>query len=127
MMLKEEFYHFLEGTGGLIHPNRKLPAPISLFGIECDDGWLELIAQLIQELIDAGWTRETLQIKEKSGGLCFYANGLPQNGREIIAKYENRSYEICERCGSTDKVTLCGDSWVKTLCGQCAPPWLERH
>ena len=111
----------------MIHSNRDLPDPIEIFGIECDDGWLELIAELIRELIDAGWTREIRQIKEKFGGLCFYAVGLPQNGREIIAKYEKRSYEICERCGSTDKVRLHGDNWVKTLCDQCAGPWLERQ
>ena len=49
-----------------------------------------MIAELIRELIDAGWTREILQIKEKYGVLCFYAAGLPKNGHEIIERYENR-------------------------------------
>lgn len=127
MMSRKEFKKFLKETGGLVQPDRKLPAPISLFGIECNDGWLEMIAQLIRELINAGWTREILQIKEKFGGLCFYAKGLPENGNEIIAKYEKRSYEICERCGSTEHVKLRGDHWVKTLCDQCAGPWLNRN
>jgi hypothetical protein len=127
MMSRENFFHFLKKTGGLIHSNGNLLDPIRLFGIECDDGWLEMIAELIRELVDAGWTREIRQIKEKFGGLCFYAEGLPQNGNDIIGKYEKRSYKICERCGSTDKVRLCGNNWVKTLCDQCAGPWLARH
>jgi len=127
MMSKKEFYQSVNETGGLVYPNGKLPSPISLFGIECDHGWLELIAELIQALVATGWTREILQIKEKYGGLCFYANGLPENGHEIIERFENRSYEICERCGSTDKVKLREDNWIKTLCDQCAVPWLERQ
>lgn len=126
-MTKKEFFQFIELTGGFILSNRDLPDPIEIFGIECDEGWLELIAELIRELVDAGWTREIRQIKEKFGGLCFYAKGLPENGREIIDRHENRSYKICELCGSTDKVKLCGDNWVKTLCDQCAGPWLERQ
>jgi hypothetical protein len=126
-MSRQEFFHFIKMTGGLVYPNGALPHPITIFGVECDDGWLELIAELIRELIDAGWTREIRQIKEKFGGLRFYADGLPENGYEIIARYEKRSYATCERCGSTDKVRLCGDNWVKTLCDQCAGRWLERH
>jgi len=125
MMSKEEFNRFLKETGGLVHPEGGLHS-ITLFGVECDDGWLELIAELIRELINAGWTREVQQIKEKFGGLCFYAIGLPENGYEIISRYEKRSYEICERCGSTDDVSLCEDNWLKTLCGRCAGPWLAR-
>jgi len=127
MMSREEFFQFIEITGGLIHPNGDLPHPISIFGIECDDGWLELIAQLIQELVDAGWTREIKQIKEKFGGLCFYTGGVNENIMEIIIKYEARSYTICEICGGDHNVSLRGTRWVKTLCDQCAGPWLERH
>jgi hypothetical protein len=127
MMSIEEFNRFLKERGGLINPKGPLPHPISLFGIECDDGWLEMIAQLIHELIDAGWTREIRQIKEKFGGLRFYADGLNNQCAEIIIKYEKRSYQICERCGSTYQVELRGHGWVKTLCEQCAGPWLNRH
>jgi hypothetical protein len=126
MMSKEGFFQFLKMTGGLINSHGKMDGPVYDYGRECNDGWLELIAELIQELTDAGWTREILQIKEKFGGLRFYAGGLPQNGDEVIAKYEHRSYTICEICGSTDKVRLCGHRWVKTLFDQCARPWLGR-
>ena len=94
---------------------------------ECDAGWYELIADLIRELIQAGWTREISQIKEKFGGLRFYASGLPENGHEIIKRYEERALKTCEICGSEYKVKLRGYRWVKTLCHNCAGPWLERH
>jgi len=77
-------------TGGLVYPNGALPHSISIFGVECDDGWLELIAELIRELIDSGWTREIRQIKEKFGGLRFYADGLSEKCADLIIKYEKR-------------------------------------
>lgn len=127
MMSKKEFYDFLEEIGGLIPARSELPHPISLFGIECDDGWLELIAELIRELIAKGWTRETMQIKEKFGGLRFYATGLPEGGGELIMRFGQLSYTVCELCGSKDNVKLRGTSWVKTLCDVCTEPWLNRH
>ena len=128
MMSKEEFNAFLPSIGGLVDGYGTRPAePFYLFGCECDDGWLELIAELIRELIDADWTREIKQIKEKFGGLRFYAEGLPENGHEIIVKYETRAWKICEICGSEENVQLRVSGWVKTLCDQCAPPWFEKR
>jgi hypothetical protein len=126
-MSRKEFCSFLETKGELIQPKGVLAYPITLFGIECDDGWLELIAELISELVEAGWTREIMQIKEKFGELCFYAKGLPENGMKIIMKYEARSGSICEICGSNIHVKLRGTDWVKTLCEQCAKAWLSRN
>jgi len=126
-MTREEFYHFLKMNGGLIIAHRKMAGPVYQYGCACDEGWFELIAGLIRELIDAGWTREISQIKEKFGGLRFYAEGLPDNGMDIIIKYMKRSFEICECCGSTDKVKLCGYRWLKTLCEECERTWLDRQ
>lgn len=106
-MSKREFNDFLDTIGGLLKSFSTEPgAPYQQYGCECDDGWLELITELIQELVAAGWTREMVQIKEKYGRLCFYAKGLPENGIAIISKYEDRSHSICERCGNTDNVKL---------------------
>lgn len=127
MMTRKEYYEFIKFNGGLVYQRGDLPYPIEIFGTECDDGWLEMIAELIRELIDAGWTREIRQIKEKFGGLRFYAGGLNNQCAEIIKKYEERSFTICEVCGSSDNVSLRGRRWVKTLCDQCSWPWLERH
>jgi hypothetical protein len=125
MMSKEDFFHFLKKTGGLINSGRKMDGPVYNYGCQCDAGWLELIAELIRELVEAGWTREILQIKEKFGGLRFYADGLSETCAKLIIKYEKRSYTICELCGSTDNVRLCGHRWVKTLCEECGRPWLQ--
>ncbi|TSJ40939.1 hypothetical protein FO440_14480 [Mucilaginibacter corticis] len=127
MMTRAEFYHFLEMEGGLICSHRKEQGPVYKYGPECNEGWFGLIAELIQKLIDAGWTREIRQIKEKFGGLRFYAEGLTGNCTDIIMEYEALSFKVCEVCGSTEKVNLRGDRWVKTLCETCAIPFAERH
>jgi len=67
------------------------------------------------------------QIKEKFGGLRFYAYGLPERGGEIIQKYEERALITCERCGSIDNVQLHNDRWLKTLCDPCATEWLQNR
>lgn len=127
-MSKDEFIDFLIAIGGLIYARPSRPtAPIYQNICECDEGWYELIAELIRELIQAGWTREIRQIKEKFGGLRFYASGLTENCADLIIIYEARSFTICEICGSGNNVRLCGTRWVKTLCDQCAPSWLQRQ
>lgn len=113
--------------GGLAYPNEPLPYPINLFGVECNDGWLELISELINKLIETGWNRDIKQIKEKFGGLRFHAGGLKNGMSKIIREYESRSYTICETCGGQQNVKLRGTSWVKTLCDDCSVPWLERQ
>src|SRR3990167_5443692 len=78
------------------------------------DGWLKLVQKCIEELIASGWNKEILQIKEKFGGLRFYANGADD---AIISRYEQLSYTICEECGSTDNVTTeSSPRWIRTLC-----------
>lgn len=81
------------------------------------------------------------QVKEKFGGLRFYAsinyhNDLDNEDEEVrlrfqkdfeevqntfyimISVIESMSYCICEYCGTTQNVTVEG-SWVKTLCKDC--------
>ncbi len=95
-------------------------------GCECDDGWLDLIYDLCQEIDDEykklGKDISNLiiyQIKEKYGGLRFYINGTYPSVNNIIHNYENMSYEVCEICGKPGKLMSSG-SWFKTLCEKCA-------
>jgi hypothetical protein len=78
------------------------------------DGWLPLLKELIQELIDDGWDRQICDIKEKFGTLRFYTNGGGENHYDIITRYENRSAHVCERCGQPGELRTTG--WYKTLC-----------
>ena len=89
------------------------------------DGWRPLIEELDQQLstLDSEYTIE--QIKEKFGGLRYYISSNSDNAKklyELEREYEEKSFTICEECGSSDSVTTDREKkyWVKTLCAKCA-------
>jgi hypothetical protein len=82
-------------------------------------GWKDLILDLCSELRTVhGWDGNIYQIKEKFGGLRFYADGFEPEGRSAIASAEGKSYTICEECG--DPGVPRGGGWVKTFCNKHA-------
>ena len=107
--------------------------PIDMWGLECDDGWFELIDTLcdkIQSHID--WrsrdiqdaeTAENLQvvaeqIKEKFGSLRFYVRGGDDTTDAFISFAETMSLKICETCGQPGKQQS-GRGWIHTACDPC--------
>lgn len=90
-------------------------------GVSVDKGWVPLIDDLCKELIAAGVEFEAVQIKEKFGGLRFYtdwaehmSDELAGKAYDIIGKYEDKSYCVCEVCGLPGSLRSGG--WVRTLC-----------
>lgn len=61
-----------------------------------------------------------VQVKEKFGGLRFYANGVTDAQDTMIQFAESMSYRICETCGTTTNVQLYTDGWHRTRCLSCA-------
>lgn len=60
------------------------------------------------------------QLKEKFGGLRFYARGGNREIHSAISFAEDLSYSICENCGKMDAtVVCCGHGWIQTLCLDC--------
>ena len=62
------------------------------------------------------------QIKEKYGGLCLYLNHYVPEVYNKIHDIEERSFHICEKCGSTENVTtepFPNSYYVYTLCDEC--------
>ncbi len=108
---------YLESIGGLIngwYPDRE---PIkSRYFFEVNDGWLELIKNLIEELIAIGWDKEIKQCKEKFASLRFYINNGNHDIFNIIEKYEDLSENTCEICGTTENVAIRGGGWLVALC-----------
>ena len=92
------------------------------WGIECGDGWYTLIDTLCQCLehiqSSEGPHIEAAQVKEKYGGLRFYADHGSSEQWGAIAMAEAMSEEICEACGSTDRVEQ-SDGWIETRCKRC--------
>lgn len=59
-----------------------------------------------------------LQVKEKFGGLRFYAKGGDVTTMAYIDFAESMSYKICEACGSTKDVTA-SQGWITVRCAEC--------
>jgi len=101
-----------------LDPNPKGPFYPIWFGIECGDGWFDILWKLceaIEPLVREGFTID--QIKEKFGGLRFYVDGATDEVYELISKTEELSYKTCEGCGKPGKPNAGG--WIITLCDEC--------
>jgi hypothetical protein len=98
--------------GKLLHDHI---APIDERGIECGDGWFDVVDRLsrdgeleIETLISQGITPEhwprVAQIKEKFGGLRFYVNGpLSDRLRAQILQAEANEEDKLERHRSSQQ------------------------
>jgi hypothetical protein len=91
-------------------------------GLECGDGWYDLIDKLCSDLLALNPTVVADQVKEKFGGLRFYAHFMAdevdrKNDEvwDLITKAEEDSYKICEVCGAEGQLSTTG-TWMKTLC-----------
>ncbi len=90
------------------------------WGMECDDGWFDLIWMLSLALEDeaktSGATIEAMQVKEKFGGLRFYTGPCTERGYTLIGLAEGMSVRTCEVCGKHGRTCVRGGSWLKTVC-----------
>jgi hypothetical protein len=95
------------------------------YGIECGDGWFDLIRDLTVKLLaleveepDNFLDFKVVQIKQKFGGLRYYFSGNQDNVHRridtLINGYETKSYATCEACGKEARVRTLG--YVVTLC-----------
>lgn len=103
--------------------------PFELFGVECDKGWYPLVKEAIKIVARYNGIRphhicepvKFTQIKEKYGGLRLYLNYYPKEIIDKIEELEDKSYNICEHCGSTENVeTREIYHWLYTCCDKCA-------
>jgi hypothetical protein len=89
------------------------------FGLECGDGWYDLIEEAFEKLSQYG--TELFQVKEKFGGLRIYTEDTlisdTEDVHEIIRVAEDKAWKTCEYCGQPGK--LRGGNWLKTLCDEC--------
>ena len=86
--------------------------------IDCDDGWIDIVAKCHGELIAIDKNYSIQQIKQKFGTLRYYCT--PSNSKHkqkfvtVVDKYERLSIKVCEISG-TDGVLMKKDGWLKTL------------
>lgn len=115
-MTDKEMNEFLESIGGLENGFYTDRPPIKDSGFfSVGVGWYPLIKDLIIDLIELGWDKQTCQVKEKFGGLRFYINGASNEVHKRISQAENLSYETCEKCGEKGELRT-NIGWHTTLC-----------
>jgi hypothetical protein len=112
--------------------------PIDAWGIECGDGWYQLIDRLAHDLeneIEIMVTKDDApktmwpriaQVKEKFGCLRFYVHGeLTDDMRARIRAAQDESAHVCENCGGTGEEYR--DGWVRVLCPACQTDRLRKR
>jgi len=128
----------MNDTLGVEHANKKriangedlLPLRTRYSGYDgsVDDGWVPILDRLAADLVAMGWDGAVYQIKEKFGGLRFYANlnSVPEHVRETawarIREAERESYKTCDTCGTREDVTTGpkpSGCWIVSRCLAC--------
>lgn len=96
--------------------------PINLFGVECDDGWFDLISDTLEKISNIASSKEyetkVDQIKEKYGTLRIYLNLETEEMSKIINEAVQKSEKTCESCGNPGKLRQ-RNRWFYTSCNKC--------
>ena len=87
------------------------------WGIDCGNGWFEILDQMCKELQALKQPLQFTQIKEKFGTLRVYTNHCSDESEHIISKACDSSENTCEMCGQPGK--LDGKTWLSTRCTVC--------
>lgn len=108
-------------------------------GIECGDGWFNLIDLASKEIENeiSSLTKEEQeqfcysQIKEKFGVLVLYLEKYNATLSNITSKYTSLSCETCMHCGKHSGPTPFQASrfnnYIMTLCDSCSVKEKERR
>ncbi|MCX9157774.1 hypothetical protein OPU71_16745 [Niveibacterium sp. 24ML] len=96
-------------------------------GMDCDDGWFNLIDVLcgaLQYESDHNQAPQVLaaQVKEKFGTLRFYVRGANDQQRGMIRMAEAMSARLCEVCGRPGGVFASETGYVSTRCAAHVEP-----
>jgi hypothetical protein len=116
-----EKYPCLYGISNTVNPwSDKLDKPflpIEGFGIECGDGWFDLLDDLSNKIEGLKLGIQATQVKEKYGTLRFYTNFYNEQVEEYIQEAERKSEYTCEVCGKPG--ALIAEGWWKVRCPNC--------
>lgn len=86
-----------------------------------NSGWVLLVKNLCENIMQIDDTVEIIQVKQKFGNLRFYcSNNNSQKIVDLIRLAEMTSSGICEICGDFDRVSTEGTSpYIQSLCAKC--------
>lgn len=118
-MTAEAFNEYLVSIGGLIDGHyADRPPKVDCGFMSIQPGWYQLVHDLIVELVALGWDKNINQVKEKFGGLRFYAGALSTEMHRVVDKYMELSWKTCEVCGKPGELRVGG--WAQALCEEHA-------
>ncbi|WP_374088055.1 hypothetical protein [Methylomicrobium lacus] len=89
--------------------------PLYYWGIQCGDGWYELVHSVSELLTRHNPEIESEQIKEKFGGLRFYHTHGDDYASGVVEMAGHISFQICEACGDPG-IKRDHDGYISTLC-----------
>ncbi|MBF6650418.1 hypothetical protein [Methylobacter sp. BlB1] len=89
------------------------------WGFSCGDGWYTLIDVISELLTKHNPQAHAMQVKEKSGSLCFYHHGCDDYSLGVQMTAETLSQYICEICGAPALLNNDG-GWSSTRCKEHA-------
>jgi hypothetical protein len=99
--------------------------PYYMFGIECSDGWFDLLYKTfegIEKILEQDSNFRITQIKEKWGSIRIYTNFTNDPIDSLINKAELESEKICEDCGKKGKI-INYNGWLRCQCTKCLKKW----
>lgn len=88
------------------------------WGLQCYDGWYELIESIAVLLTQHNPAIQAEQVKEKFAGLRFYYQPADRYTEGVVSMAEALSVQICETCGAP------GIIWNRE---GCFVTWCEQH
>lgn len=113
--IKSSFYH------------EKHEHPFDMFGVECGNGWNNILWELcekIEKILETNHVSQekfvVAQIKEKYGTLRFYYNAPKEVYKEVdklVDEAEKKTEITCEMCGENGRMRKA--PWIRTLCDKC--------
>jgi len=118
-----KFLEQLRASFPILYKKYEGPTCFNMFGIECGEGWNQLIWELSEKIENHIKTQSkdfqnsicVHQIKEKFGELRFYLSCEDDVISNFISEYTNRSMETCEICGESGELRE-HYRWLQTLC-----------
>lgn len=87
-------------------------------GFWVEEGWQPLVDRTLKKLIEAGWNKRLVQVKQKFCVLTIYLESpVPENLQAILQEASKESQSICEWCGGPRE----GKSFAlgRALCPSC--------
>lgn len=152
-MNQDKQIHLQQAFPRLFRKDPENPSPHGLFGIECGDGWHDLLYQLCYDIEEALTIAKTAdkdwpyvrQVKEKFGSLRFYLSAsnleigavndtgliefrpvsINATISRIIERAEAKSMTICEDCSAPGD--LYRDTWWHTKCPECEEIYKQKR